>query len=290
MYKITSLSTIILIVNLGFSSLAAADAVLCEPDPGTDMLLEYGDSVACVFEESADVDVYRFVGSAGDQPFIQLSTTGSAAMILYDPQGVLLERTIRTDVTNISRVILENDGIHTIVVGASDRADNWEYTLELPCLSGKCAIVTPPDVLGYTAVEPCRIIDTRYAVGGTLSSGETRHFHTYGDVQDQNGAGRGAPPEYPAECPFVLGEHAAVHLNVTVVPRGPQEQGGYATLWPHGAPRPASSWLNYVAGVQNIANAGTVKTQSSDGATPDISVYSPRAVDLVIDVLGYYTE
>jgi hypothetical protein len=59
------------------SHYARAEAVNCEPDPGTDMLIEYSDSVSCVFEAASDVDVYRFVGNTGYQPFISLvSPTG----------------------------------------------------------------------------------------------------------------------------------------------------------------------------------------------------------------------
>jgi hypothetical protein len=45
-----------------------------------------------------------------------------------------------------------------------------------------------------------------------------------------------------------------------------------------------------VAGNQNIANAGVVKTTVSNGANPDFSVYALRDIHLVIDVLGYFKD
>jgi hypothetical protein len=123
-----------------------------------------------------------------------------------------------------------------------------------------------------------------------MSAGETRHFRSYGDVTDQNQIAGGAPADYPDQCPFALGEHDAVHLNVTVVPMGPAGQRGFVTIWPWGESQPNSSWLNFSAGTQNIANAGIVKTNSSTPANPDFSIYVLRDAHLVIDVLGYFTR
>ena len=190
----------------------------------------------------------------------------------------------------ISNEVLAEDGIYTIVAEAYVTADNWSYTLELPCVAGKCSVNPVPGVLGYTAVDPCRIVDTRYTLEGAVAAGQTRHFHSYGDVTDQNQAVGSAPADYPAECPFALGEHAAAHLNVTVVPLGPAGEKGFASLWPWGESQPKASWINYAAGTQNIANAGIVKTTVSSGADPDFSVYASRNVHLIIDVLGYFSN
>ncbi len=55
-----SFSLLFTICLSSFSPHALGAAVNCDPDPGTDMLIEYGDSVACVFEGASDVDVFRF--------------------------------------------------------------------------------------------------------------------------------------------------------------------------------------------------------------------------------------
>lgn len=298
------LLALVLVIVPGLIPHAIAEAVNCEPDPGTDMDIEYSDTVLCEFETDDDSDIFHFVGNKGDNPFIRLMRgTGATvsdyvSLFLYSPGGVLLARDpaadgLRTRTAEINDFVLTEDGVHTIVaraelLGTGDVG--LDYTLELPCLAGKCANAPLPASLGYTAVPPCRIVDTRYGTGGSMSPGETRHYNTYGDISAQNKLGGGAPAGYPDECPFPLGEHAAVHLNVTVVPRGPSGERGFLTIWPHGGAQPSSSFINYKAGTQNVANAGTVKTHSSDGATADISVYALRHIDLVIDVMGYYTE
>jgi hypothetical protein len=55
-----SFSLLFTICLSSFSPHALGAAVNCDPDPGRDMLIEYGDSVACVFEGASDVDVFRF--------------------------------------------------------------------------------------------------------------------------------------------------------------------------------------------------------------------------------------
>ena len=60
---------------------------------------------------------------------------------------------------------------------------------------------------------------------------------------------------------------------------------------PYGIPiqfkAPTASLVNYKAGVQNIANSGTVKTCFN--CTEDISVkLGVGYVNVVIDALGYY--
>jgi hypothetical protein len=53
--------------------------------------MEYGDNVTCSFDFDNDVDVYEFVGEAGDQPFISVTPdTGFATVRLFS-QGALLE-------------------------------------------------------------------------------------------------------------------------------------------------------------------------------------------------------
>jgi hypothetical protein len=272
------------------SHYARAEAVDCEPDPGTNMLIEYSDSISCVFEGESDLDVYRFVGNAGDRPFISL-VSPNGRIILTDPSGTELKDSTFLATARIDSVTLTEDGIHTITAQAHPNADNWDYILELPCLAGKCSNPPVPQTLGYTAVEPCRIVDTRYGIGGEMVAGEARHFHTYGDVSDQNSAGGGAPASYPTECPFALGEHAAAHLNVVVLPRGSNGVKGTVKVWPFTKTKPVSPWIWYKkSGSLKIANAGTVKVHSSDGDTPDISAWTSRDIHLIIDVQGYYNE
>ena len=288
MRTLVLLHSLCVVICLGLSGQSLAAPIDCDPDPGTNMLLTYSDSVSCVFETASDIDVFRFQASAGDRPIIQLVSPG-ATISLFGPQGALLDVTGFSATARIDSIILFETGVYTIVATASATADNWVYTLELPCLSGQCSNAPLPVSLGYTAVASCRIVDTRFGIGGALSAGETRHFHVYGDISDQNKAGGGAPAGYPDECPFALGEPSAVHINLAVIPMGPAGEKGFATVWPWGQPQPTASFINYTAGAQNVANAATVAAAVSSGSDPDISVFALRNVHIVIDVMGYYT-
>ena len=271
---------------------AHAAARDCDADPGTNMEIRYSDSISCIFNGPLqDTDTFYFLGSEGDQPFIQSSSAILHTVSVYAPSGEqMYSRWTYNHVIN--GLVLEESGIHTIVINSyyAVGEDDEIYNLELPCLSGACRDAIAPDALGFHAVTPCRIVDTRFGIGGMMVANSSRSFRSYGDVTSQNQAGGGAPLDYPDECPFPLGEHSAVLLYITVVPMGPAGQRGFATVWPWNVARPNSSWINYVAGGGNIANAGVVKTTKSSSGNPDFSVFVARDVHLVIDVLGYYTE
>lgn len=135
--------------------------------------------------------------------------------------------------------------------------------------------------LVFTAVRPCRIVDTREPgpVSGVFEPLDTRDFFVFGttDISDQGGN--------PAGCPSPGGEPSAVHINVTAVP---QSGGGNFAVFPANVAPPLASLINYKAGVQNIANAATIKT-FVQVSSEEISVINRGGfAHLVIDVLGYY--
>jgi hypothetical protein len=129
----------------------------------------------------------------------------------------------------------------------------------------------------YTAVKPCRIIDTRIA-GGAFSPGASREFNVYGSVASQGGA---------ADCPSPRGEPRAVHINVTAVPVSGQ---GNFRAYPANMGPPNASLVNYKAGVQNVANAGTIQTYWSIGPEEIEFLNSNGTAHLIVDVLGYYHD
>jgi hypothetical protein len=136
-------------------------------------------------------------------------------------------------------------------------------------------IAYPFENLVYTPVNPCRIVDTRKA-GGAIPPSGIRNYNVHGDVASQGGN--------PAGCPSPKGEPLAVALNVTAVPVSGL---GYLTAYPYCSNAPLASLVNYKAGIQPIANSGTVKTCFN--CTKDISVKSGSGTShVVIDVLGYY--
>jgi hypothetical protein len=76
-----------------------------------------------------------------------------------------------------------------------------------------------------------------------------------------------------------------VHLNVTAVPVAGQ---GNFKAYSANVSAPNASFVNYKAGVQNVANAGTINTYYSIGQ-PEIEIRNSfGTAHLVINVMGYY--
>jgi hypothetical protein len=109
---------------------------------------------------------------------------------------------------------------------------------------------------------------------------------------DLLGIGRMAP-ESTVEVPIVgyfgipsvAAGATAVALSVTVTDTA---DAGYVTLWPAGDPRPTASDLNWLGG-ETHANLVEVAIQQSGAHTGNIDVYvNHSAIDLIIDVEGYY--
>ena len=130
----------------------------------------------------------------------------------------------------------------------------------------------------YTAVKPCRIVDTRIA-GGKISSGGSRGFYVYGSGSHMSPQGGNS-----AGCTSPKGEPRAVHINIVAVESA---DSGWLTVWPYGASKPLAGVLNYSPGKTDpISNAFTVKTGYA--LARDISVYAHKTTHVVADVMGYY--
>ena len=119
----------------------------------------------------------------------------------------------------------------------------------------------------FTPLAPARVVDTRSGTGGPRARLAARGTLTFAV------AGHGGVPASGV---------SAVVANVTAVAPA---ASGYLTAYAGDATRPAASTLNYAAG-QTRANLATVRL----GAAGDLAVYngSAGAVDLVVDVSGYY--
>src|SRR5439155_5259322 len=114
----------------------------------------------------------------------------------------------------------------------------------------------------YTALYPVRILDTR-VTPPALGPGGTRTI------------GVGGAYGIPSTA-------SAVVLNVTAV--GPTA-GGFLTVWPSDAGRPATSDLNLTPGV-TIPNLVVVKLSAGAG---QVSIYNNAGTtNVVVDVEGYY--
>lgn len=133
--------------------------------------------------------------------------------------------------------------------------------------------------LTYTPLEPCRIVDTRVA-GGAIGANQSRAFNALvaqgGNFTAQGGMGH--------DCQSLTSsEAAAVVINITAV--GPST-AGYATAYPYGFARPATSSLNYTAGT--IVNNTVITRIPSPINSKDFTLYSFAASDYVVDIVGYF--
>jgi uncharacterized protein (DUF1501 family) len=151
-------------------------------------------------------------------------------------------------------------------VGSGGKVSIFNY-------SGTSHVVV--DVLGafrdgspsrFITVSPSRVLDTRLGVGAPRAQVER-------NVLNVSLAGRGNVPSSGV---------AAVLLNVTAVA---PTMGTFVTVYPGGNGRPTASNLNAVAG-QVVPNAVIARL----GADGTAAIYNHAgAVDLVADVMGYFT-
>jgi alpha-tubulin suppressor-like RCC1 family protein len=120
--------------------------------------------------------------------------------------------------------------------------------------------------LGFDAVTPTRLMDTRTGLGGVvLGPGATRTLRVTGSG--------GIPTEGVG----------GVSLNVTVTE---PTAAGYLTVWPAGRTRPLASNLNFVAG-QTIPNA----VSTGVNANGDIEIYNSAGnTHVIVDVTGWYAK
>jgi hypothetical protein len=135
--------------------------------------------------------------------------------------------------------------------------------------------------LVYTPVTPCRIFDTRPAFGGTgpIPAAGTKNFFIWGVVSyaSQGGAA--------SNCGITAGVNtAAVAVNFTVVsPATP----GYITAFPFGTVQPTAATVNFNAG--DVRGNFSIAKNAQSGAS-DLSIFSTSNVDVVGDVVGYYSK
>lgn len=128
--------------------------------------------------------------------------------------------------------------------------------------------------LAYTPVTPCRIVDTR-PVARRLAAGVAQTFDGYNasTFVPQGGAA--------SNCGVPTGANA---LALTVTAVTPSNLG-FVKLWPANATEPDATTVNYDPGTVNIATGAIVPVS---GASNQFNARSPAAVDLVVDVVGYF--
>ncbi len=133
----------------------------------------------------------------------------------------------------------------------------------------------------FTPITPCRLVDTRNAIGnwGGPQIQPTSETDPYTGDRVFSGAAS------PAPCPAIPADAKALSVIVTALNYGLQP--GRFTIYPADVGgRPSTAAVNYRAG-DGIANAGLVLPLSADGR---FRVFSNRMADLVLDVHGFYTS
>ncbi len=124
--------------------------------------------------------------------------------------------------------------------------------------------------LAFYSLPPCRIVDTRGAVGNLggpfLTGNQERDF-----------------PVLDSSCiPQNIGAQA-YSFNVTAVPHPTGQRLGYLTVWPQGEPKPTVSTVNNPTGTI-VANAAIVQA----GTAGEVAVFPNNDTDLLIDINGYF--
>lgn len=125
--------------------------------------------------------------------------------------------------------------------------------------------VSDPTQLAFYPLAPCRVFDTRNAIGPL--GGPSMVANQQRDFPIQNACG-------------IPSTAQAYSLNFTVVPQGPF---GFLSVWPSGQSQPLVSTLNAIGG-QVTANAAVVPA----GVGGDITSFVTDDTDLIADINGYF--
>lgn len=168
---------------------------------------------------------------------------------------------------------------------AAARAKNFDAMNN--AILGKSAAAVgavTPKVLGdiakdlvFVPVAPCRILDTRLAIG-QIAANTIRPVDvtSIGSYSFQGGAS--------TDCGVgAAGSFAAAAINFTVVS---PSAAGYITAYPVGGTQPLAATVNYTAG-SIVGNYAVVKLDQGPQAN-ELNVYSFAATHLVADIVGYY--
>jgi streptogramin lyase len=139
-------------------------------------------------------------------------------------------------------------------------------------------VIASPPQLAYTPVTPCRLVDTRVAMGAfALHSG--RNYAASDNTLIGHAGGN------PAGCGIPAGPEALALTITAVLPT----QVGNLVAYPANGAVPLASSLNFLAG-QIIANTTVVPIAPGAGINFSIFNNSNGETDVVVDVVGYFWE
>lgn len=134
--------------------------------------------------------------------------------------------------------------------------------------------------LVFTAVTPCRIVDTRLA-GGAINANSSRSFLGVAISAGTNFTSQGGSS---TDCGVAAVGASAIAINVTAVtPSG----AGFATVHKSGETRPLAASVNYTTG--DIVNNTVVVGIPNPLAITDFVIYTFAQSHYVVDIVGYYS-
>jgi hypothetical protein len=134
--------------------------------------------------------------------------------------------------------------------------------------------------LVFTAVTPCRVVDTRVA-GGAIAANSSRAFL---GLSVSAGTGFAFQGGSSTDCGVAAVGASAIVVNVTAVtPSG----AGFATVYKSGEARPLAASVNYTAGA--IVNNSVVVGVPNPLAITDFVIYTFAQSHYVVDIVGYYS-
>lgn len=136
--------------------------------------------------------------------------------------------------------------------------------------------------LVFTALEPCRLLDTRQPSerGGVLPDNSERSFFGFGTSFSAEQGGSST------NCGLTLeAQPEALAINLVAVnPSG----DGFLTAYPTGSGRPLAASLNYMAGT--VTSTGMIMPINNNLEVDDFTIYSWSSTHVVADVVGYFAR
>lgn len=146
--------------------------------------------------------------------------------------------------------------------------------------AGTKALGSTTGDLVFTAVTPCRIVDTRVA-GGAINANSSRSFLGVAISAGTNFTSQGGSN---TDCGVAAVGASAIAINVTAVtPSG----AGFATVHKSGETRPLAASVNYTTG--DIVNNTVVVGIPNPLAITDFVIYTFAQSHYVVDIVGYYS-
>jgi hypothetical protein len=134
--------------------------------------------------------------------------------------------------------------------------------------------------LVFTAVTPCRIVDTRVA-GGAINANGERGFL---GVSSSAGVGFESQGGSSTDCGVAAIGASAIAINVTAVTPA---TAGFATVFRSGDTRPLAASVNYVAG--DIVNNSVIVGIPNPLTSNDFRIYTFAQSHYVVDIVGYFS-